>query len=282
MPASRPWRSISALPPQLGCGGAVKMALVEHVFPVAGELALRGDAGVQRVPPAALAGNDDEVAHLQRGRGAELERGHAEAAERLHEAEPGFEVVAQRMAREHAAVARREPDRVRLGDQVADGDDEAARADEDAVPGPLRPQDAGGERVLRDGRAQAHDGAERGVEVEGHLLLLRLRRQRDLPIELVAHDAAPGVLRKTIPPLPQRGKGSDYFVAHGSWPAANASARAPHARRAAVAACRASVGDGRALCPSPAGSHSGASSPKSMSKGRPFTVTAPSRRRSIS
>ncbi len=37
------------------------------------------------------------------------------------------------------------------------------------------------------------------------------------------------------------------FVAHGSRPAAGASARAPRKRRAAVAACRESVKDGLAL-----------------------------------
>ena len=36
------------------------------------------------------------------------------------------------------------------------------------------------------------------------------------------------------------------FIAHGSRPAAGASARAPLARRAAVAACRASIKDRRA------------------------------------
>ena len=214
MPTSRPWRSISPLPAPVGMRRRGEDGLVQHVFPVAGELALGGHAGVEGTPATALAGDDHEIADLQRGRGAELQRGHVEAAERLHQAEARFEVVAQRVARQHAAVARRQPDRFRLGDQVADGDDEAAIADEDPVAGPLRPQNAGGERVLRDGGAQAHDRAERALEIEGHLLRLRLRRERYLPIELFTHAAAPGLLDKTIPPPPRTGKGRIASMAH--------------------------------------------------------------------
>ena len=207
--------------------------LVEHILPIAGELAFGRDAGIEGMPPAAFAGDDHEIADLEGGRRADFERRHAEAAERLHQAEPRFEVVAQRVAREHAAIARRQPDRFRLGDQVANGEHKAARADEDPVAGSLRPQNPGGERVLRDGCAQAHNRAERAVEVEGHLLRLRLRRERYFPIELVTHAVGPSPARQNYP-----APAAPWQGAHRTGRAVSGRSALTGARGRSGAACR--------------------------------------------
>src|SRR3981189_1972522 len=61
--------------------------LVEHVLPVARELALGEDGGLERVLAAALA-RDDHVLAQAAGRGAAARDGiYAELAERLHQAE---------------------------------------------------------------------------------------------------------------------------------------------------------------------------------------------------
>ena len=55
MPSSLPSAPISAAPPHCGCAGRGEDRLVEHVFPVAGELALREHRGLERVRAAAVA-----------------------------------------------------------------------------------------------------------------------------------------------------------------------------------------------------------------------------------
>ena len=80
---------------------------------------------------------------------------HAELAERLHQAEAGGLVVGERKAADHDALVGGEPDRARLGDEVADGEHQAVVADDDAVAGALGAEDLRGERVLRESRRAA-------------------------------------------------------------------------------------------------------------------------------
>ncbi len=58
-------------------------------------------------------------------------------AERLHQAEAGLLVVAEHMTGRDAAVAEGQPDLLGLGDQIADRENDAVVADEDAVAGAL-------------------------------------------------------------------------------------------------------------------------------------------------
>ena len=69
--------------------GGGEQGLVEHVFPVAGELLPGQDStGLQRWRPAAVA-DHETVAGIQPGRAADRQGRHAEAAQRLHQAEAG-------------------------------------------------------------------------------------------------------------------------------------------------------------------------------------------------
>ena len=69
------------------------------------------------------------------------------------------------MARHRGAVMGVEPDRLRLGGEVADGEDEARLADDDTVARPLGAQNVGGECVRRNFRPQGHHRMEHPVEV---------------------------------------------------------------------------------------------------------------------
>ena len=132
--------------------------LVEHVFPVAGEFLLGDDAGRDRVMPAAGAADHDALADRGRGRLADLERRHVELGERLHQSESGFLVIAQHVTRHRAAVVECDPDRIRLGDQITDRQDEAVAANEDAIAGALGAERFRGEGVRRHDGAQADHG----------------------------------------------------------------------------------------------------------------------------
>ena len=128
---------------------------VEHIFPVAGEFLLGDDTGGDRALPSAGAADHDAFADRGGCELADFERRHFELGQRLNQAEAGLLVVAEHMARHRAAVIERDPDRVRFGNQVADGENESVAADEHAVAGALGAERLGSEGVLR------HDGAQR-------------------------------------------------------------------------------------------------------------------------
>ena len=129
---------------------------VEHVFPIAGKFLFRRDARGERAGAPADAAEHHAFAELGRFRGAERQRLQVKFGERLHQAEAGFLVEAERGAFDRAAVAEMQPDGFRLGDQIADGEDQAV-ADDDAVAGALDAQRFGGEGVGRNDRMQADD-----------------------------------------------------------------------------------------------------------------------------
>ena len=74
----------------------------------------------------ALAGDDHGIADPARGGAAELQRRRAEPAERLDEAEPGRLIVADHVGGRRGAGERGHPERLRLGDQIADRQDQPA------------------------------------------------------------------------------------------------------------------------------------------------------------
>ena len=61
------------------------------------------------------------------------------------------------MGGNHAPVARRQPDLLGLGDQIADGQHQPVFADDDAAAFPWLPSVARRKGVLGDGRAQGYD-----------------------------------------------------------------------------------------------------------------------------
>src|SRR6267142_5186135 len=73
-----------------------------------------------------------------------------ELGQRLHQAEAGLLVVAEHMPRDGAAVTQAEPDRLGLGDEIADGQDQTVLADENPVAGPLGAERLGAEGIARN------------------------------------------------------------------------------------------------------------------------------------
>ncbi len=106
-------------------------------------------------------------------------------AQRLHEAEAALEIHAQHGALHHAPVVEGKPDRLRLGDEVADGEHKAALVDHNAGALALGAQGAGGEGVGRHEGLHGHDAVEPLLEREGKIGGVGLEGRRDLPIVVV-------------------------------------------------------------------------------------------------
>ena len=156
--------------------------LVEHVFPIAGEFLLADDARRDRALASARARDHDLLVERDHGGVAERQGRQIELRERLHQPEAGRLVVAEHVARHHAAVIEMQPDRLGLGDQVPDGEHHAVLADQHAVAGALGAERLGRERVARDDRMQPHHRGERLVQVVAVVLRSRLHRGRNLEV----------------------------------------------------------------------------------------------------
>ena len=85
------------------------------------------------------------------------------------------------MAGNRAAVREMQPDRFRLGDEVADGEHHAV-ADQDAVAGALGAERLGGEGIGGNDGAQSHQRGQGALEIIGVILRLGLDGMRHLPI----------------------------------------------------------------------------------------------------
>ncbi len=155
---------------------------VEHVFPIAGEFLLGGDTRRDRMLLPAGAGDDDALTHRGGRRLTKFERRHVELGECLDQPEPGLLIIAKHVPRHRPAVAQRKPDRVRLSDQIADGQDQAVAANDDAVTGAFGAQRFRRKRIRRHRRPQRHDAGKRRSEIVGIILRLRLHRGRHLPV----------------------------------------------------------------------------------------------------
>ena len=94
--------------------------LIQQIFPIAGEFLLGRDLAGDRSRASAGAADHHAVADLGGGGRAKRQRLEIEIAERLHQAEAGFEIEAERVALHHAAVAEMQPDGFGLGDEIAD------------------------------------------------------------------------------------------------------------------------------------------------------------------
>jgi hypothetical protein len=163
--------------------------LVEHVFPIAGEFLLGSNGGCERAGAPAGAAEHDALADLRGGGRADRKRRQVDAAERLHQPEAGFGVEAERMALRHAAVAEMQPDRLRLGDQIADGEHQTV-ADQHAVAGAFGAERVGGEGVGGNDRMQPDHRGQRALEIIAIVLRARLRRGWYLPFGQRGHAGA--------------------------------------------------------------------------------------------
>src|SRR5882757_2580659 len=101
-------------------GGRREDRLIEQIFPVTREFLLADDARDHRLF-AIAASDDDGIAQFRLARATELQRRQAEPVERLHEPKAGLLIEGERVGRDDAAVCAGEPDALRLGDEIADG-----------------------------------------------------------------------------------------------------------------------------------------------------------------
>ena len=103
-----------------------------------------------------------------------------------------------------------EPDALRLGDEIADGEHQPVLADDYAASRPLGAERRGGEGVLGNLRLKRHDGREGAIEVEAEILGTRPIGRRRFPSELLDHRPFPigGNSRRRI--LPSRREGGNF------------------------------------------------------------------------
>ena len=84
-----------------------------------------------------------------------------------------------------------EPDRVGLGDEIADRQHQPVGADQNAIAGALGAERVRGEGVGRNDGAHTDHGRERGVEIERIISWFRPGRRRHFPVSDRGHSAAP-------------------------------------------------------------------------------------------
>src|SRR5437764_9036073 len=161
---------------------------------MSGEFLTGNDRRRDRVTPPALGRHDDAVASPDPRFGAKLHRRHRKPPERLDQTESGLLVIGQHMPRDSPADARGEPDGLGLGDQIADRQDEAVLADQDAAAGPLGTQGPGGKSVFRDSGMKPQHGPERPVQVKGVIFRLWLEFGRYFPLDRSRHRRGSSVL----------------------------------------------------------------------------------------
>ena len=161
--------------------------LVEMIFPVAGEFLLGDDAGPHRLlrPPPPPA-HDHGFADLGRSSASELERRQSSSPIACTSAKP----VSRRSRSDgpaRRARCRRQPDVLRLGDEIADRQHQAVVGNDDAAAGPLRAEYGGGEGVFGDLGLQRNDGPQSLLEIEFKFARARLLGDRHFPSRLVGH-----------------------------------------------------------------------------------------------
>ena len=140
------------------------------------------------------------IADLGGGRRAQRQRIEIHPAERLHQAEAGHGIEAERMAVHHAAVADMQPDGFGLGDQIADGQHQPV-IDQHAIAGALGAQGVGAEGVAGDDRMQADHRRQHAVEIETVVGRARLIRRRHLPFGQSGHGILLANRRARVPQI---------------------------------------------------------------------------------
>ena len=193
MPISLPADEISAVPPQFGCAGIGEDRFVEHVFPIAGEFLLGGDAPGKRARAAAGAADDDAFADFDALSRSQLSStGRSILPSACTRPKPVSWSKPSAMTLHDAPVAEMQPDGFGFGDQIADGENEPI-VDQHAIAGALDTERVGGKGVGRDDRVQADHRRQRALEIVGIVLCARLHRLRHLPFDQRGHRYAPRV-----------------------------------------------------------------------------------------
>ncbi|EGE60795.1 hypothetical protein RHECNPAF_1340044 [Rhizobium etli CNPAF512] len=135
-----------------GCG---KDRFIQQIFPVAGEFLSGDDVCLNEL--ADSIGKDDRIAGPGGGRVTEIHGRSVENAERLHQAEAAFLIIGKGMGGNHPAVLGRQPDFLRLGDEITDGQHQAVVANDDAAALPDSAKRLRREGIFRNGGTDGHD-----------------------------------------------------------------------------------------------------------------------------
>ena len=168
-----------------------KDRLVQQILPIAREFLLGRDFARDRARASAGAADHDAIADLGSGGGTERQRREIEVAERLHQAEAGFEIEAQRVAFHHAAVAAMQPDGFGFSDEIAYRQHQPV-IDHDAIAGAFGAQRLGAVSIGRYDRMQSDHRRQRLVEVERVVARARLVCGRHFPFGQSGHQSSPG------------------------------------------------------------------------------------------
>src|SRR5215470_11788225 len=94
----------------VGVSRRSKDRLVQHIFPIAGELLLGDDARRNRALTSSGAGHDNAFADLGLAGMPDRQRRQVEPRKSLHQTESGFLIIGKSMARHRWADTGSEPD----------------------------------------------------------------------------------------------------------------------------------------------------------------------------
>src|SRR5262245_57254102 len=141
-----------------------KNRFLEQVFPAAGELALgHHKGGCDHVRPAEAC-HQYGIALLELVRLAKGDRPQVQSRRRLEQAKAGFVVVAHHLRRQAALIGGDDLGSMRLQHQIADGEDQAVVADQDAGSLALGPERGNAAALRIDEGLDAHDGSRERLD----------------------------------------------------------------------------------------------------------------------
>ena len=128
----------------MGVAGGGEQRLLQQIFPIARERRPGDQPTRHRVGAPAAAGQDDVVVIFQLARVAQRQGRQIQRLQRHDQPKACRRIYAQGVSGNAPPVAGDQGDLLGLGDQIADGQDQACLADHDAIAQALDAQGLGG------------------------------------------------------------------------------------------------------------------------------------------
>ena len=157
------------------------MALIDQIFPIAREFLACDDLGSERMGLPSTTPDHDLIARLQMTGIAQGQHRHPQGFERLHQTETALIIVSEHMGLHDPTLVGGQPDFFGLGNQVADGDDEAIIPNDNALARPLRAERLGGEGIVRGACPKGNHCGQSVLEVIAESSRIGLVLRRDFP-----------------------------------------------------------------------------------------------------
>ena len=126
---------------------------------------------------SAIGGDDHRFLFGQILGSTDLQRWNVERRQSAYDGEARFMIVADQFGLDPFAATRRQDDRFRIDDEIADGQAIAFFTDEDGVAVPLGPECACAISRFRHLGIEPQHRRQGAVEIEGDFFLARMRRQ---------------------------------------------------------------------------------------------------------